>query len=266
MGVEFQERPYHPPLTLVHHSYGWSGSHGSALPSCLSFPCLRSQVFLHSLCSFSNPWWTEWKERTLERSERRSQGSGTNGNSLPLLSFTPLTFVHSSTINKESEPARAVERNNKVNTTHSLGPWWWEQQHEPMDDRTLLTPGLDNTRLFMSLTAGAGTRCMSLLSSSPSLSTSHSPAFTSVHLVTFELGYVRCVRSPILLTPLLTYVHAVVIFRKWAKGWANGRKKNNREWTGKGGQAVGEGEVAGNEPNEQGRPMDRRLGTFISFH
>ena len=30
----------------------------------------------------------------------------------------------------------------------------------------LLTPGLDNTRLFMSLTAGAGTRCMSLLSSS----------------------------------------------------------------------------------------------------
>ena len=29
----------------------------------------------------------------------------------------------------------------------------------------LLTPGLDNTRLFMSLTAGAGTRCMSLLSS-----------------------------------------------------------------------------------------------------
>ena len=30
----------------------------------------------------------------------------------------------------------------------------------------LLTPGLDNTCLFMSLTAGAGTRCMSLLSSS----------------------------------------------------------------------------------------------------
>ena len=33
----------------------------------------------------------------------------------------------------------------------------------------LLMPGLDNTRLFMSLTAGAGTRCMSLLSSPPSL-------------------------------------------------------------------------------------------------
>ena len=32
-----------------------------------------------------------------------------------------------------------------------------------------LKPGLDWTRLFMSLTAGAGTRCMSLLSSSPNL-------------------------------------------------------------------------------------------------
>ena len=35
---------------------------------------------------------------------------------------------------------------------------------------TLSTPGLDFTRLFISLTAGAGTRCMSLLSSPPSLS------------------------------------------------------------------------------------------------
>ena len=32
-----------------------------------------------------------------------------------------------------------------------------------------LTPGLDWTRLFMSLTAGAGTRCMSLLPQSPTL-------------------------------------------------------------------------------------------------
>ena len=30
-----------------------------------------------------------------------------------------------------------------------------------------LQPGLDWTRLFMSLTAGAGTRCMSLLPTSP---------------------------------------------------------------------------------------------------
>ena len=45
---------------------------------------------------------------------------------------------------------------------------------QPMIDRTLFTPGLDKTRLFISLTAGAagaGTRCMRLLSSSPRLST-----------------------------------------------------------------------------------------------
>ena len=33
----------------------------------------------------------------------------------------------------------------------------------------MITPGLDWTRLFMSLTAGAGTRCMSLLPQSPTL-------------------------------------------------------------------------------------------------
>jgi hypothetical protein len=44
-----------------------------------------------------------------------------------------------------------------------------EQNNKPKKDSKLLTPGLDNTRLFISLTAGAGTRCMSLLSSSPSL-------------------------------------------------------------------------------------------------
>jgi hypothetical protein len=36
-----------------------------------------------------------------------------------------------------------------------------------------LTPGLDWTRLFMSLTAGAGTRCMSLLPTSPILCLTH---------------------------------------------------------------------------------------------
>ena len=41
-------------------------------------------------------------------------------------------------------------------------------ERDPRASR-LLTPGLDNTRLFLSLTAGAGTRCMSLLSSSPNL-------------------------------------------------------------------------------------------------
>ena len=58
-----------------------------------------------------------------------------------------------------------------------------EERHEvkmPGSERSqesyrLLTPGLDNTCLFMSLTAGAGTRCMSLLSSSPNLFTSDIP-------------------------------------------------------------------------------------------
>ena len=41
---------------------------------------------------------------------------------------------------------------------------------EAMDRRfSCLTPGLDWTRLFMSLTAVAGTRCMSLLPDSPTL-------------------------------------------------------------------------------------------------
>jgi len=35
--------------------------------------------------------------------------------------------------------------------------------------RHFFIPGLDNTRLFMSFTAGAGTRCMTLLSSAPIL-------------------------------------------------------------------------------------------------
>jgi hypothetical protein len=41
----------------------------------------------------------------------------------------------------------------------------------------LLTPGLDNTRLFISFTAGAGTRCMSLLSPPPYLLTLSSSNF-----------------------------------------------------------------------------------------
>jgi hypothetical protein len=56
--------------------------------------------------------------------------------------------------------------------------WLLRLQNRPLvpanttrqEDISLLTPGLDNTRLFISLTAGAGTRCMSLLSSPPSLS------------------------------------------------------------------------------------------------
>ena len=50
-----------------------------------------------------------------------------------------------------------------------------EEEHTAGGSYRLLTPGLDNTCLFMSLTAGAGTRCMSLLSSSPNLFTSDIP-------------------------------------------------------------------------------------------
>ena len=47
----------------------------------------------------------------------------------------------------------------------------WRHQRDSWKRKAIshLQPGLDWTRLFMSLTAGAGTRCMSLLSSSPSL-------------------------------------------------------------------------------------------------
>ena len=40
-------------------------------------------------------------------------------------------------------------------------------KHSPWNRFSCLQPGLDWTRLFMSLTAGAGTRCMSLLPTSP---------------------------------------------------------------------------------------------------
>ena len=43
------------------------------------------------------------------------------------------------------------------------------QPDQARKNHRLLTPGLDNTRLFMSLTAGAGTGSLGLLSSSPSL-------------------------------------------------------------------------------------------------
>jgi len=42
-----------------------------------------------------------------------------------------------------------------------------------------LKPGLDWTRLFISLTAGAGTRCMSLLRDSPTLSQADTKNLTS---------------------------------------------------------------------------------------
>ena len=52
-------------------------------------------------------------------------------------------------------------RNNKEKNTY-------EKPRGKRRTSTFLTPGLDNTRLFISFTAGAGTRCMSPLSPPPS--------------------------------------------------------------------------------------------------
>jgi len=59
-------------------------------------------------------------------------------------------------------------------------------------DIKLLRPGLDNTRLFISLTAGAGTRCMSLLPSSPSLLRTHAsgPSLPNIPFPFMPGGYI----------------------------------------------------------------------------
>ena len=64
----------------------------------------------------------------------------------------------------------------KPSTTYKIIKTRKDQAKMRMTYR-LLTPGLDNTCLFMSLTAGAGTRCMSLLSSSPNLYSSFKSCF-----------------------------------------------------------------------------------------
>ena len=60
---------------------------------------------------------------------------------------------------------------------------WLIETSRQMDERYeagfYLTPGLDWTRLFLSLTAGAGTRCMSLLPTSPHLLSTQHQTFSS---------------------------------------------------------------------------------------
>jgi len=82
---------------------------------------------------------------------------------------------------REEEVSRAVEKMTKDLIVHRLPPFLEKVEVSVgpgvgigRTTDTLSTPGLDNTRLFISFTAGAGTRCMSLLSSSPSLSTYYS--------------------------------------------------------------------------------------------
>ena len=83
-----------------------------------------------------------------------------------LLHDNSLPVTHS--ISTVVSRARVRGREGKGASDGWGRPQVLESDHR-LRSQGLLTPGLDNTRLYMSLTAGAGTRCMSLLSSSPSL-------------------------------------------------------------------------------------------------
>ena len=62
-------------------------------------------------------------------------------------------------------PNKGITRRLKFLSSHE---WCYQERQARQGDR-LLAPGLDNTRLFKRMTAGAGTKCMSLSSSSPNL-------------------------------------------------------------------------------------------------
>ena len=83
--------------------------------------------------------------------------------------------VESSVINPPME--KAITRVEKRRSTI-------KKERTGTRDEDYCGPGLDNTRLFMSLTAGAGTRCMSLLSSSLGFFPSSSGLlFTRLHYI-----------------------------------------------------------------------------------
>ena len=69
-------------------------------------------------------------------------------------------------LDDETTPLHSTSLWEVVNGLLASIPWRLQFQCR----FSCLTPGLDWTRLFMSLTAGAGTRCMSLLPDSPTLS------------------------------------------------------------------------------------------------
>ena len=80
-------------------------------------------------------------------------------------------FQTSSAQQLDREKSRPISCLIKINRllVYVSWPWMKSVSWKRMTASRLLTPGLDNTRIFMSLTAGAGTWCMSLLSSSPNL-------------------------------------------------------------------------------------------------
>ena len=80
------------------------------------------------------------------------------------LSLRPAMHPESSAPACGLSPQGKTHRKTSDRPGLTVGSW-----NPGPEAQELLMPGLDNTRLFMSFTAGAGTRCMSLLSSSPSL-------------------------------------------------------------------------------------------------
>ena len=69
---------------------------------------------------------------------------------------------------------KEIQRLRNLLLDHSWICAWGKRRVVIDQAKGLLRPGLDNTRLFISLTADAGTGCMSLPSSSPSLMASQS--------------------------------------------------------------------------------------------
>ena len=127
------------------HSWNFLSSIGSGI-TLLSFA-----MFSFSLCLWSS--FGKWRQAvSVSRFQPRH---------LQLWAFdSSLSGSRSSCDldNKSKDaPLEQILQQQPCNTFNTVKP------------RHFFIPGLDNTRLFMSFTAGAGTRCMTLLSSSPIL-------------------------------------------------------------------------------------------------
>ena len=100
--------------------------------------------------------------------------------------------------NRMMKPTKTLEREKETHEDIESRPTNRETTFGFLELFCCLTPGLDWTRLFMSLTAGAGTRCMSLLPTSPILCLTHAslgtvPARLAIVCQSFSLS---CWSSP----------------------------------------------------------------------
>ena len=84
---------------------------------------------------------------------------------------------------------------------------------EDVKEEDYCGPGLDNTRLFMRLTAGAGTRCMSLLSSSPNLTLPHNISRSPSSACSYVSSHLRFTHLLYLLHGLLVTSPASLLYR-----------------------------------------------------